>query len=115
MVACRMSCGHHDVHGQNTVKISVFPISQTCLSPSPDSDPFSRASPCQTFQNSFRSNRKGEIFHLPCGDMCASTCLDQSEDMPSMEVRPCAFFLEGEKEVAESQQTDGVIQRRTSV
>lgn len=26
------------------------------------------------------------IYHLPCGDMCASTCLDQSDQQPTYEV-----------------------------
>ena len=27
------------------------------------------------------------IYHLPCGDFCSSTCLDQAEGVPEIEVR----------------------------
>lgn len=30
--------------------------------------------------------RDHNIYYLPCGDMCISTCLDQAEEMPSYEV-----------------------------
>lgn len=28
-----------------------------------------------------------QIYHLPCGDFCATTCLDQAEAVPTYEVR----------------------------
>lgn len=30
--------------------------------------------------------REEEIFYLPCGDMCSTTCLDQNEEQPSIQV-----------------------------
>lgn len=36
------------------------------------------------------------IYHLPCGDLCASTCLDQAEDLPTYEVgSPAISVLRG--------------------
>jgi len=32
------------------------------------------------------------IYHLPCGDLCASTCLDQAEDLPTYEVMQTRRF-----------------------
>lgn len=31
------------------------------------------------------------IYQMPCGDFCASTCLDQAEAVPTVEVR--ALFV----------------------
>ncbi|CAB1106279.1 unnamed protein product [Ectocarpus sp. CCAP 1310/34] len=27
------------------------------------------------------------IYYMPCGDLCATTCLEQTEDQPTYEVR----------------------------
>ena len=35
--------------------------------------------------------RDYEILHMPCGDLCATTCLEQSEDIVEVEVRIMSF------------------------
>lgn len=34
----------------------------------------------------FFITRDYNIFHMPCGDLCAETCLDQAEELPLFEV-----------------------------
>eukprot|EP00752_Nemacystus_decipiens_P013406 g11871.t1 len=38
-----------------------------------------------------------QIYHLPCGDLCASTCLEQSEQQPSIESLGCFADEEGNR------------------
>ena len=35
--------------------------------------------------------RNYQIYHMPCGDLCASTCLTQSEDNVEVEVRNVTY------------------------